>query len=223
MAQSKTVIILAGGIGQRMEQQVPKQFLLINGMPILYYSLKIFKDFDANIQIILILPEVYINDWKNLCEKHQITIEHKLVNGGATRFFSVKNGLENTKSKGLIAIHDGVRPLVDLKTIRNVFETADSFGSAVPVIEVNESVRELTEKGNRIIDRKILRLIQTPQVFHSAQLKKAYQQSYLEKFTDDASVVEASGEKIYLSEGNWENIKITRSIDLKFAEAILSQ
>ncbi|MCP4552812.1 MAG: 2-C-methyl-D-erythritol 4-phosphate cytidylyltransferase [Bacteroidetes bacterium] len=223
MAQSKTVIILAGGIGQRMGQRVPKQFLLLDGMPILYYSLKIFKEFDANIRIILVLPEAYINDWKNLCVKHQINIEHKLVKGGTNRFFSVKNGVENTPNKGLIAIHDGVRPLVDLKTIRNVFETADSFGSAVPVIEINESVRELTEKGNRIINRKTLRLIQTPQVFHSTQLKKAYQQSYQEKFTDDANVVEASGEKIYLSEGNYENIKITRSIDLKFAEAILNQ
>lgn len=223
MAQSKTVIILAGGTGQRMEQTVPKQFLLINGMPVLYYSLKIFKEFDANIRIILVLPEAYINDWKNLCEKHHITIEHKLVNGGETRFFSVKNGLENTKGERLIAIHDGVRPLVNLKTIQNVFETAQSFGSAVPVIEINESVRELTERGNRIIDRKTLRLIQTPQVFLSTHLKKAYEQSYLEKFTDDASVIEASGEKIYLSEGNLENIKITRSIDLKFAEAILSQ
>ncbi len=195
--------------------------MLLNNRPLLFYTLSIFYKFDSKIRIILVLPKNFINEWKNLCSTYNYPIKHKIVEGGNTRYFSVKNGLENIDDDGLVAIHDGVRPLVSLSTIQNAFDTAKSFGSAVPVVEVNESVRELTEAGNQVVDRKKLRLIQTPQVFQAAEIKKAYQKSYQHHFTDDASVYEMSGETIYLSEGNWENIKITRQADLVFAESIL--
>ena len=222
MKEARTVIIVAGGTGQRMNDKTPKQFLILKGKPILFYSLEIFKKFDSEIRIILVLPESQINRWRNLCSEYDFRIKHEIVIGGDARFFSVKNGLQQTDDKGLVAIHDGVRPLVNLKTIHDAFETAKVFGTAIPVIEVNESVRELTEKGNQLVDRKKLRLVQTPQVFHAAEIKKAYEQSYQSNFTDDASVYEMYGEPIYLTEGNWENIKITRPVDLNIAESFLN-
>jgi 2-C-methyl-D-erythritol 4-phosphate cytidylyltransferase len=222
MKEKKTVIIVAGGTGKRMGEKTPKQFLILRGKPILLYSLEIFKQFDPEIRIILVLPEIYIDNWKELCKEYKCDIKHEIVIGGDARFFSVKNALQQIEAKGLVAIHDGVRPLVALQTIKNTFETAQSFGTGVPFVEINESVRELTENGNKIIDRKKLRLIQTPQVFHSKEIKKAYELSYQSSFTDDASVYEMNGEPIYLAEGNWENIKITRPVDLIFAESILN-
>ncbi len=221
MREAKTVIIVAGGSGQRMGEQTPKQFLILNNKPVLMHSLEIFKKFDSQIRIILVLPSDHINYWKDLCNQYDFKIKHNIVAGGETRFASVKNGLEIIDDEGLVAIHDGVRPLVKIKTIQNAFDTAHSFGTAVPVITINESVRELTEKGNQVVDRKKLRLIQTPQVFHVVDIKKAYQQLFQTDFTDDASVYETSGEPIYLTEGHWENIKITRPLDLIIAESIL--
>ena len=221
MREAKTVIIVAGGSGQRMGEQTPKQFLILKNKPVLMHSLEVFKKFDPEIRIILVLPQDHIAYWKELCDQYEFKIKHEMVAGGDTRFASVKNGLEIIEDEGLVAIHDGVRPLVKNKTIQNAFETAHSFGAAVPVIGINESVRELTEKGNLVVDRKKLRLIQTPQVFHVTEIKKAYQQQYQNDFTDDASVYETNGEAIYLTEGNWENIKITRPLDLIIAESIL--
>jgi len=222
MREARTVIIVAGGSGLRMKDQIPKQFLLLKGKPILMYSLEIFNKFDPEINIIVVLPESQIKRWLKLCSEFKLQINHEVVIGGDTRFYSVKNGLQEIKDDGLVAIHDGVRPLVSLQTIQNAFETAKSFGNAVPVIEVNESVRELTERGNQIVDRQKLRLIQTPQVFQVSEIKKAYDLSYQSSFTDDASVYEMIEELIYLTEGNWENIKITRPVDLIIAESILN-
>lgn len=223
MKETRTVVIVAGGSGQRMGDKTPKQFLMLNGKPMLFYSLEIFKKFDPEIRIIVVLPESQFDTWKELCDEFDFNIKHELAIGGDARFFSVKNGLQQAKGNGMVAIHDGVRPLVSLETIKNAFETATSFGTGIPVVNVNESVRELTDKGNQIVDRKKLRLVQTPQVFQATEIKKAYEQSYQSNFTDDASVYEMKGEPIYLSEGNWENIKITRPVDLIFAEAILNK
>lgn len=222
MKEKKTVIIVAGGTGKRMGDQTPKQFLILNGKPILFYSLEIFKQFDPEIQLILVLPEEQIELWENLCTQYNCDIKHDLVIGGDARFFSVKNALQQITGEGFVAIHDGVRPLVSLQTIKNAFETAQSLGTGIPVVSANESVRELTKTGNQIVDRKKLRLIQTPQVFQASEIKEAYDQSYQSSFTDDASVYEAKGDPIYLTEGNWENIKITRPVDLVFAESILN-
>ncbi|MDR2825035.1 MAG: 2-C-methyl-D-erythritol 4-phosphate cytidylyltransferase, partial [Prevotellaceae bacterium] len=166
------------------------------------------------------LPENQIEFWKNLCKKHNFYIAHTIVVGGSARFFSVKNGLQFADTE-LIAIHDGVRPLVSLQTVEKCFADAMQYGAAIPVVEVMESVRFVENAENKSVERKNYRLVQTPQIFRSEIIQNAYNQNFKEEFTDDASVAESAGHKIHLTEGNPENIKITRSIDLKIAEALL--
>ncbi len=216
-----TVIIVAGGSGNRFKSEIPKQFIELNGKPILMHSIIAFYKYQKGIEIILVLPEQQLDFWYSLCEKYNFKIKHRIVHGGKTRFESVKNGLETVKlSQNLIAIHDGVRPLVSQNTIDCCFQQAKIFGNAIPAILPVDSVRQVSNNANIPIDRSKLRLIQTPQVFKIKILKKAYEQKYTENFTDDASVLEAIGEKINLVEGNRENIKITNRIDLIIAEAI---
>lgn len=221
MENTKTsVIIVAGGIGNRMQSEIPKQFLLLRKLPILCRTIQKFYDFDAKISIVLVLPENQFGYWKSLCAKHDFKILHQLVKGGKTRFESVKNGLALIPDDKLIAIHDGVRPLISLLVIKNCFKKAEESGSAIPVISINESLRSLTNDGSKIINREEILIVQTPQVFHSTVLKKAYQQAFQDSFTDDASVFEAFGKNIALVDGNRENIKITQPQDLKIAEAL---
>jgi len=216
-----TVIIVAGGSGNRFKSEIPKQFIELNGKPILMHSIIAFYKYQEDIEIILVLPEQQLDFWYSLCEKYNFKIKHRIVHGGKTRFESVKNGLETVKlSQNLIAIHDGVRPLVSQNTIESCFQQAKIFGNAIPAILPVDSVRQVSNNANIPIDRSKLRLIQTPQVFKINILKKAYEQKYTKNFTDDASVLEAFGEKINLVEGNRENIKITNRIDLIIAEAI---
>lgn len=217
----KSVIIVAGGIGNRMQSEVPKQFLLLKNKPILCHTIEKFNSFDASISIVLVLPENQFEYWKELCKNHNFTINHQLVKGGETRFKSVKNGLDLIQDGQLVAIHDGVRPLVSEKVIKNCFQKAEDFGASIPVISINESIRSLSNDGSRIINRDEIMLVQTPQVFKSSIIKKAYNQEFQESFTDDASVLESDGGSVKLVEGNRENIKITRALDLKIAEAIL--
>ncbi len=218
--RKKSVIIVAGGTGKRMGTEVPKQFLLLKQKPILFYSLETFHAFDPNIQIILVIPETHFNYWKSLCKEHHLDIPLVLEKGGEVRFESVKNGLKRVPD-GLVAIHDGARPLIDRQTILNLFSEAEKKGNAVPVQPVNESVREITEQGNHTVDRSKLYLVQTPQIFRSEDLHKAYKQDFRDFFTDDASVVETLGIKINLVETTSPNIKITRPEDLKIAETLL--
>jgi 2-C-methyl-D-erythritol 4-phosphate cytidylyltransferase len=218
------VIILAGGSGKRMDADIPKQFLLLCGKPILMHTCETFYNFDPALFLIIVLPSEHIATWKALCKTHSFTIPHRLVEGGPERFYSVKNALRTIHSEeSFIAIHDGVRPLVSHETIQTAFDTAQQYGNAIPVIPVIESVREQTTNGNHIIDRSKLQLIQTPQVFKSSLICKAYEQDYSSFYTDDASVLEKMGEKIVLTKGNPENIKITRPIDLIIAEALINQ
>ncbi len=221
MKTSNSVIIVAGGSGKRMESDVPKQFLLLDNKPILFYSLETFHTFNPEIQIILVLPESNIDFWESLCKEFNFEIKHEIVKGGRTRFDSVKNGLGKIHG-GLIAIHDGARPLISKENISALFMDAEQYGNAVPSIPINDSVRIFLEDENEIMDRSTLCIIQTPQIFNAKDLKKAYLQNYDEHFTDDASVVETFGIKIHLSKGNPKNIKITQAIDLKIAEALLS-
>ena len=217
------VIIVAGGSGKRMDASIPKQFLLLNDKPVLMHTCETFYRLSHSLSLIVVLPEEHIATWEALCETYSFKIPHQIVAGGAERFFSVKNALETIPhNEGLVAIHDGVRPLVSHKTILTAFDAAMLYGNAIPVIPVIESVRELSETGNHIIDRSKLQLIQTPQVFKSTLICKAYEQDYSEAFTDDASVLEKMGEKIVLTKGNPENIKITRPIDLIIAEALMN-
>ena len=221
MSTIKTAIIVAGGKGERMNAEIPKQFLEIHGKPILMHTLEVFRRYDASMELILVLPSVQIEFWKELCKKHAFDIPHQIVSGGQTRFQSVKNGLKATRSNLLIAVHDGVRPLVSIDTIERCFDEAEKSGAAIPVIDLVESIRQISENESFSVDRSAYKLVQTPQVFESELLKKAYEQEFTPLFTDDASVVEALGTKIQLVEGNRENIKITTEFDLKIAESLI--
>jgi 2-C-methyl-D-erythritol 4-phosphate cytidylyltransferase len=215
----KFAIIVAGGSGSRMKSEEPKQFLKILGKPVLAYTMQVFYSFDSSIEIIVILPEKQIKRWEELKKEHNITISHKICAGGSTRFQSVKNGLDQIYADGIVAIHDGVRPFVSSDTIKKCFETAEIKGSAVPIVPVSDSLRYIGEGKNSAVNRSDFAAIQTPQCFRVEKVKKAYQQEYREEFTDDASVAEAAGFEIFLTEGNTENIKITTPSDLLIAEA----
>jgi len=218
----KYVIIVAGGRGIRMGNEVPKQFLELQGVPILMHSINRFHLYDSRINIIVVLPVFQIEFWVKLCVEFNFTIPHTIVEGGDQRFFSVRNGLDAvTEINSVVAIHDGVRPLVSVDTIDRCFNVAISKGNAVPSVGVVDSFRVKTQNGTEIIDRYDLCLIQTPQTFQTKILKKAYNQSWNSSFTDDATVLETIGYTINLVEGNAENIKITSPNDLKFAEFLL--
>ena len=216
------LIIVAGGSGKRMDADIPKQFLLLNGKPVLMHTCETFYSYSKTLSLIIVLPEEHIPTWESLCKTHNFTIPHQIVKGGPQRFYSVNNALQILpRNESLVAIHDGVRPLVSHETIQTAFDTAQQYGNAIPVIPVIESVREQTSTGNHIIDRSKLQLIQTPQVFKCNLICKAYEQGYSSSYTDDASVLEKMGEKIILTKGNPENIKITRPIDLIIAETLI--
>ena len=217
----KYAIIVAGGLGTRMNAGIPKQFLLLKGKPVLMHTMDVFCRYDNKIQFIITLPEKVFDQWQQLCEKHNFNITHQLVKGGKTRFHSVKNALYHIKEKGLIAVHDGVRPLVSISTISACYDKAEKSGNAIPVIAIPESIRQIDPHGSKAVERSLFRLVQTPQVFQSDVLLDAYEQSYLLAFTDDAGVVEKKGHIIHLVEGNPENIKITTPTDMRIAEALL--
>ena len=223
MVFKRVALIVAGGSGLRMNAHIPKQFLLLNGLPVLMHTLKLFNSINPPLQIVLALPNNEFETWETLCKKHSFSVPHLLVAGGETRFHSVKNGLEAINDEGFIAIHDGVRPLVNTETIEKCFEVAMLKGNAVPAIRPNESVRIGTPESNRVENRDNLWLVQTPQVFSIEAIKRYYQTEFKATYTDDASVAEANGETIYLVEGNRENIKITTPTDLLIAEKLLKE
>ena len=216
----KYIIIVAGGKGLRMGGDIPKQFLPVCGKPVLMRTLEAFHAYDASMRLILVLPVSQQAYWKQLCEEYQFELVHEIANGGETRFHSVKNGLALVEEDGLVGVHDGVRPFVSQEVITRCYEEAASLKAVIPVIGVVETVRHLTEEGSETVPRDQYKLVQTPQVFDVALLRRAYQQGYTDLFTDDASVVEALGEKVYLVEGNRENIKLTTPFDLKLAELL---
>ena len=216
-------IIVAGGSGSRMNADIPKQFILLKGLPILMHTINRFYNFDSSIHIILVLPQSHIANWDGLCKEHNFILKHQIVCGGETRFHSVKNGLDAiTETNVVVGIHDGVRPFVSNETLSSCFEGAEKSGNAVPAVAVSDSLRQVENSENKYLDRNHIKIIQTPQCFQIALLKKAFLQNYSPSFTDDATVVEAIGEKINLVEGNAANIKITTPYDLKIAEVILS-
>ena len=217
---TRTALIVAGGKGLRMGSDLPKQFLPIGGKPVLMHTIEAFHRFDKEIRIVLVLPREQQPYWKELCVKHQFAIDHIIANGGETRFHSVKNGLHYAEP-GLVGIHDGVRPFVSQEVIGRCYEMALAKRAVIPVINVVETVRHLTETGSETVNRDDYKLVQTPQVFDTALLKEAYAQEYTPSFTDDASVVEAMGIPVYLTEGNRENIKITTPFDLKISRALI--
>lgn len=211
-------IIVAGGSGSRMGSSIPKQFLELNSKPILMHTILKMQQSLPHSEIILALPQTEFDTWKDLCEVHQFSINHKLVAGGSSRFESVRNALQSVTEKSVVAIHDGVRPLVKASVVTQCMQMAKEKNAAIPVIAVEESLRQKTKSGSMVVNRDDYLIVQTPQCFTSEVIVKAYQQKYSPSFTDDASVVEAMGLEIHLIPGNKENIKITTPEDLKIAK-----
>lgn len=218
------IIIVAGGKGMRMGADIPKQFLLLGGRPILMRTMEQFYNYSADLQLIVVLPKAQQHHWKQLCNDYNFTIPHHIVDGGQTRFDSCKHGLAAIPAgeSGVVGIHDGVRPFVTSDLIDRCFTAAREHAAALPALLPHDSLCHVGQKGEaRHVPREQYRLVQTPQVFDIALLQRAYQQPFQDHFTDDASVVEALGERITLVEGARENIKITTPFDLKVAETLL--
>ena len=225
--ESTGIIIVAGGSGSRAGGARPKQFRFLGGMPVLARTINTFAAALPGAEIVAVLPEQHIGFWKNLSARFDVA-EHKIVSGGAERFHSVRNGLAAlTSDPGLIAVQDGVRPLGSIAMIRRVAEAAAKHGAAIPVVEPVDSFRETDadEAGNvasHIVDRRFLRIVQTPQIFRADILRRAYEAEYRAEFTDDASVVEAVGQAVCLAEGERENLKLTTPGDFIIAEALIA-
>lgn len=216
------IIIVAGGRGLRMGSDIPKQFLPIGGRPVLMRTMERFRVYSPDIDIILVLPPSQQDYWRELCLTHSFGVEYRLADGGETRFHSVMNGLALVPDgvPGVVGVHDGVRPFPSVEVIGRCYEAARRSGAAIPVVPVVETLRHV---AGGTVPRGDYRLVQTPQAFDIALLKRAYRQPYTDMFTDDASVVEALGHGIELVEGNRENIKITTPWDLVVAEAQLAR
>lgn len=216
-------VIVAGGSGKRMASDIPKQFLELGGKPVLMHTIERFSGFSSTIRIIAVLPGDQLAMWQSLVAEYSFTIPHMTVRGGPTRFSSVKNGLELADGDGLVAIHDGVRPLVSTATIRRCFEAAEKYGNAVPVVSNTGSLRLMTGNGSMAVSRQHIMVVQTPQVFRTGLIRNAYRQDYCEEFTDDATVLEKTGVPVHLVDGNRENIKITNPEDMLVAAALLPE
>lgn len=218
-------ILVAGGQGLRMGGDVPKQFLPLDGRPVLMHTIDRFREVFPDMHIIVVLPQGQHDYWHDLCRRHHLEGGFLTAPGGDTRFHSVLNGLNAIPadvSEGLVGVHDGVRPFVSRDTLRRCYEEAARSGTAVPVVPVVETLRHVSPDGESMtVPRSDYRLVQTPQVFSLALLHRAYRQPYAPQFTDDASVVEALGERITLVEGNRENIKLTTPADLLLAKGIM--
>ncbi|RTL59973.1 MAG: 2-C-methyl-D-erythritol 4-phosphate cytidylyltransferase [Sphingobacteriales bacterium] len=219
----KYAVIVAGGTGTRMGKEIPKQFLLLKGKPVLYYTIHTFLKAFTDLEVILVLPLEYIDMGNEIIDAYFDKKRIKVIAGGETRFHSVKNGLSLIEEEGIVFVHDGVRCLVTADLIKRCYAQAKEEGSAVPAIACNDSVRLITADSNRLLERSNIRLIQTPQTFHSKILIPAFNIDYKERFTDEANVVEAFGMAINLVEGEETNIKITRPLDLFIAEKIMEE
>ncbi|MBK7383570.1 MAG: 2-C-methyl-D-erythritol 4-phosphate cytidylyltransferase [Flavobacteriales bacterium] len=217
-----STIIVAGGSGKRLGGPVPKQFQSVKGRPLLMWTIEAFHAFDPTMPLIVVLPAIHFDIWKALCMGDRFFIEHQVVAGGEQRYHSVKAGLEKVEGDGLVAVHDGVRPLVSKELIGRCFEAADRSGAAIPVVPVVPSIRETTADGSRALDRSKLLAVQTPQCFHVDLLRKAFELPYDASFTDEATMVERLGVKVSLVEGEPENFKVTTATDLRMAEALLA-
>lgn len=222
MRPAEYALIVAGGKGTRIGGEIPKQFLELNGTPILVHTINAFRRYSATIRIVLVLPETELDAWSVLSRKHHVDSLYAVQTGGETRFQSVKRGLEKIGGDGLVAIHDGVRPLVSEEIIAASFRLAAVHGSAVAAVRLKESIRVTDKDGTHALDRSMCRLVQTPQTFKVSLIRNAYAIPDEPALTDDASVAEKSGLRISLFEGSYQNIKITTPEDLVVAEAMLN-
>jgi len=223
MGYNRYAVVVAAGSGKRMGAPLPKQFLQLNGKPLLMHTLHRLYDFDSNLRILLVLHPDFKGYWLDRVAEHAFSVPHTVVDGGEERFHSVKSALQTIENtNAVVAIHDGVRPFVSNETLQRCFEAAESIGNGVPVITVNDSIREVMGVQNCAVDRSKFRIVQTPQCFRMSLLSEAFSQEYTSAFTDDASVVESAGYSIHLVEGNRENVKITTPEDLRWAEWMIS-
>ena len=223
MQVNEFALIVAGGKGTRIKSALPKQFLELNGLPVLMHTIQAFLRYSPAISIILVLPEDDFSIWEMLVKKHSFTVPVTLCAGGETRFQSVRNGLRHLPESGMVAIHDGVRPLVSEDIIAASFRLASVHQAAVASVRLKESIRVVDQDTTKAVDRSRYRLIQTPQTFAISAIKKAYEGKEDDRLTDDASVAEKAGFSISLFEGSYSNIKITTPEDLLLAEALLSK
>lgn len=219
----KYAVIVAGGAGLRMGGSLPKQFLSLRDKPVLYYTLRTFLESYTDMELILVVPVDYTEMAREIIDAYFDKERVRITAGGATRFHSVQNGLALVEEESVVFVHDAVRCLLTTGLIRRCYEQALETGTAIPVVAAKDSIRLLTDEGNEALDRDKVMLVQTPQTFHSKILVPAYQIDYKDKFTDEASVVEAFGLKVSLVQGEEENIKITRPVDLLIAEKILQE
>lgn len=218
----KYAVIVAGGSGSRMKSDIPKQFLLLGGKPVLMHTIRQFASADKDTRIILVLPSNEIAAWEGLIEDHSFQIPHHVVAGGATRVDSVRNGLATVPSETLVAIHDGVRPLASHKLINRCFESAEKFGSGVAAVNSKDSIRRVENSNNFNVSRSEYRLMQTPQTFQTDLIKAAFENYSGDTATDDATIAEKNGHDVQLVEGEYTNLKITTPEDLVIAQALLN-
>jgi 2-C-methyl-D-erythritol 4-phosphate cytidylyltransferase len=223
MYSKKIAIIVAGGTGQRMGSMVPKQFLAIQGKPILLHTIDQFVAAFSDIQLVVVLPEGYVQEGQDLLTKNGFTKNIVFVAGGDTRFQSVKNGLAQVKESAIVFVHDAVRCLLTPALIQRCYQQALENGSAIPAVSSTDTVRLIKGEKNEVFDRESVMLIQTPQTFQSDILLDAFNQTFDPIFTDEANVIEANGKPVFLVDGEFENIKITRPLDLAIAEYILAK
>lgn len=221
MRVKEYALIVAGGSGNRMNADTPKQFLKLGGLPMLCHAISKFYNYSAEVEIILVLPASEISTWAELCTSFSFDVPHIVVEGGGTRTESVSNGLRVIKADGLVAIHDGVRPFVEIETISKAYRVAETDGAAVTVVSPKDSIRKKTGSGSTSVDRNDFYLVQTPQTFQTRLIKAAYKNLGNESFTDDAGVAEHAGVPIKLIEGSYRNIKITTPEDMLVAQALL--
>lgn len=221
----KYIIVVAGGKGTRMGGDMPKQFQSLGEKPVVMLTLERLHAIDPGIQLILVLPADHFELWKELCKRHSFAVPLLLAQGGSTRFHSVQNGLAQVDDidEALVGVHDGVRPFVSPRVLADCFREAWINGAAVPMIDLQDSLRHIVggNGATEVVPRDRYRLVQTPQVFKLSLLRRAYEQRFIEEFTDDASVVEALGEQVVAVEGNRENIKLTTPFDLMIAKTII--
>ncbi|RZL61425.1 MAG: 2-C-methyl-D-erythritol 4-phosphate cytidylyltransferase [Pedobacter sp.] len=216
-------VIVAGGSGNRMQTETPKQFLLLNNLPVLMHTIKAFAQSDSQPKILVVLHTDQHNYWRRLCNEFNFNIPHEIIAGGSERFNSVQNAIKTIKEDCFVAIHDAVRPLISKQLIDYSYKQATELGNVVVAVQSSDSVRLLKNGETSAIKRNEVYLVQTPQVFDLSVLRSAYEQDFELAFTDDASVVEALGEKINIIEGERNNIKITYPIDLELAEMLINK
>lgn len=221
MERKRYAVIVAAGSGTRMNSKLPKQFIEIAGKPLLRHTVEKFLAMDVPVEIIIVMSDEYKDRWKSYCRRSDFLEKYILPTGGFTRFHSVKNALEYVPDGALVAVHDGVRPFVTPEFLEGLFEEAEKCGAVAPAVPLVESIREMSGDGTVPADRSRFLSVQTPQVFHSEILRKAYGQSYDTSFTDDLTVVQKAGFPIKLVDGLRYNVKITTPEDLELAEALL--